>query len=356
MLEKLMPEEERRLVEGWMNQEPRDTVLLVGNFTHLYPFVLGKSRLLSHFTPVVLLDHWEVGATLYQGGYLDVVKRIGEKCSADFNAWKVETVVPLLDAVHHMLSTVQPAQMGVQFDQKILNFNEWLLGTIDAGEIELTEKLGLKVTLHDNCFSKAGGEPYWSRAREVIERTGCEIVEMEHIGRDSRCCGFGAGASWERNISIPFDIFSTSRVKFDEAEATGAEALVTYCTGCLYLLCAAQELFQSDLKVYHHVELVRMAMGEDLGVTQQMRSRRAWDVIAIISYHMLLGLFRGPFEITNLSFGEKRWSDRRFLLLRLLRRILATRVGRAAYRKLALFLMPRLGRSRPEVVPGGAET
>ena len=97
-------------------------------------------------------------------------------------------------------------------------------------------------------------------------------------------------------------------------------------------------------------------MGEDLGVTQQMRTQRAWDVIAIITYHMVLALFRGPFEITNLSFGEKRWSDRRFLLLRLLRKILATRGGRAAYRKIALFLMPRLGRSRPEFDPSGVET
>ena len=329
MLERLMSEEEIRLVEGWMNQEPRETILLVGNYTHLYPFILGNSRLLNYFTPVDLLDHWEVGATLYQGGYLDVVRRIGEKCKEAFDGWNVKTVVPFLDAVHHMLSTVQPREMGVTFDQKILNFNEWLLKTIDDGEIELSKKLDIKVTLHDNCFSKAGGDEYWNRARKLIERTGCEIVEMEHIRKDSRCCGFGAGASWERNLNIPFDIFRTSRAKFDEAEATGADALVTYCSGCLYLLCAAQELFRSDLKVYHHVELVRMAMGEDLGVTQEMRVRRAWDVIAIITYHMVLGLFRRPFEIGDLSFGEERWRDRRFLLFRLMRRFLATRAGRA---------------------------
>jgi hypothetical protein len=74
-----------------------------------------------------VLDHWEVGATFYQGGYLDVVRRIGEKCKEAFHGWNVKTVVPFLDAVHHMLSTVQPREMGVTFDQKILNFNEWLL-------------------------------------------------------------------------------------------------------------------------------------------------------------------------------------------------------------------------------------
>jgi Fe-S oxidoreductase len=355
MLEALMSEQERQVVEAWMNQEPKQTILLIGNYTHLYPFILGNSRLLDFFTPVDLLDHWEVGATLYQGGYLDVVRRIGEKCRQEFDSWNVKTVVPFLDAVHHMLCVVQPQEMGVAFDQEILNFNDWLLKTIDRGEIELRRGLDIKVTLHDNCFSKAGGDAYFDRARELIERTGCEIVEMEHVRCDSRCCGFGAGASWERNMNIPFDIFATSRAKFDEAEATGAEALVTYCTGCLYLLCAAKELFRSDLKVYHHVELVRMAMGEDLGVTQEMRARRAWDVIAIISYHMLLGLFRGSFEIRDLSFGEERWRDRRFWLFRLMRKLLATRAGRAAYRRIASFLMPRLRRKRPEFELRGAE-
>ncbi len=72
----------------------------------------------------------------------------------------------------------------------------------------------------------------------------------------SLCCGFGAGASWERNVHFPFDILASGRKKMQEAEATGAEALVIYCGGCLYLLWAARELFQSDVKAYHHIELV----------------------------------------------------------------------------------------------------
>jgi Fe-S oxidoreductase len=355
MLERLMPEEEASLVDGWVSREPSETILLVGNFTHLLPFILGNSRLLDYFTPVDLLDHWEAGATLYQGGYLDVVKRIGQKCKQEFDSWDVKTIVPFLDAVHHMLTRVQPREMGVAFNQRVVNFNEWLLETVDRGEIKLPRKLGMRITLHDNCFSKSGGDAYWNRARELIRRTGCDIVEMAHNRADSLCCGFGAGASWERNATIPFDIFRTSRAKFDEAESTGADALVTYCTGCLYLLWAARELFQSDLKVYHHVELVRMAMGEELDLAQEAHVRRAWDVIAIITYHMVLGLFRRPFQITDLSFGQERWRDRRFLLLRSLRKILDTGLGRAAYRRTARFLLPRLQRRRPDNPPRAAD-
>ena len=44
------------------------------------------------------------------------------------------------------------------------------------------------------------------------------------------------------------------------------------------------------------------------------------------------------------------------MLLRVIRKVLATRAGRAAYRRIALFLMPRLSRSGPEVELRGAET
>jgi Fe-S oxidoreductase len=349
MLEKLMPEEERGLVEGWMTEKPKDTILLIGNFTHLYPFILAGSKLLDYFTPVDLLDHWEAGATLYQGGYLDVVRRIGEKCKQDFDTWNVKTVVPFLDAVEYMLTTAQPREMGVTFNQEILNFNQWLLEKIDEDEIRLTKNLDMKITLHDNCFAKGGGESYWNRARELITRAGCEILEMEHTRKDSLCCGFGAGASWTRNLSIPFDILHTGRAKFHEAEATGAEAMVTYCSGCLYLLWAARELYQSPLKIFHHVELVRMAMGEEIDTNQEKHVKRAWDVIAIITYHIGLGFLSKPFKIEQISFKEEKWKDRKFLLLRILRKILNTRVGRAVFRKSFLFLLPKLRTKRFEV-------
>jgi len=342
MLEKLMTEEEKDLVEGWMNQAPGDTVLLIGNFTHLYPFILGDSRLLDHFTPVDLLDHWEAGATLYQGGYLDVVRSIGKECKRDFDQWKVKTVVPFLDAVEFMLSTVQPEEMGTSFDQEVINFNQWLLGKIENDEVGLSKKLDLTVTLHDNCFSKAGGAPYWDTARKLIQATGCRISEMAHIRENSLCCGFGAGASWRHNFRIPFDILATSRIKLEEAERSGAEALVTYCGGCLYLLWAARELFQSDLKIYHHIELVRMAMGEDLDAGQKLHIKRAWDVITIITFHLLAGFFHRPFKIQKLSFEEQKWKDKSQVFLRVMRKVFDTRIGRYVYRKTFLFLLPRL--------------
>jgi len=50
--------------------KPNDVVLLVGSYTHLFPFIIGGSKLLSYFKPIDRIDQWEGGAYLYQGGYL----------------------------------------------------------------------------------------------------------------------------------------------------------------------------------------------------------------------------------------------------------------------------------------------
>ncbi|MHA1452894.1 MAG: heterodisulfide reductase-related iron-sulfur binding cluster, partial [Promethearchaeota archaeon] len=197
-------------------------------------FVLSGSELLDHFTVVDLLDHWECGAYPYQLGYLDTAFLIGKQCKTDLDEWGVKKIVTFLDAVEHMLNKVHPEEMGIEFDQKVVNFNTWLLDMIEAGKINIPNQVDMKVTIHDNCYSKSGeynGIPYWDLARKVIKQTGCEIVEMEHIKANSLCCGFGAGCSWTTGhaFNIPFDMMSTAEVKFQEAVATGADAVVTYC-------------------------------------------------------------------------------------------------------------------------------
>ncbi len=341
MLFVFMTAEELMWVHQWMNQEPQDTILLVSNYLHLFPFVLGKSSLLKFFTPIDSLDHWENGAYLYQGGYLDVVKHIAEQCKRDFKKWKVKKVIPALDAVHWMLTEVHPSEMGVTHDFEVINFNEWLLTQINEKKIQITKNLKMKVTVHDNCYSKAGSGRYWNSPRHILKHSGCEIVEMRHIKDNSLCCGFGAGASWKNPLNIVFDIMSTSKEKFREAEATGADAMITYCGGCLYLLWASRELFGRKLDVYHIIEIVRMSMGETINYPES-HIRRAWDLISIINYHLIMSLFRKPFWIREISLQGKILQPRRYLGLRVLRRLFDIPGVRFLYRKVFQTILPKM--------------
>ena len=335
--------QEKKWISQWMSYIPKpdDKVLLIGSYTHLFPFIIGGSKLLQHFHPVDRLDQWEGGAYLYQGGNLDIVQKIARRCKKDFDKWGVKTIVPFLDTLEYIFSEIHPKEMGIKHTPTFKNFNQWLLEKINSGEIALPNQLNFKITIHDNCYSKSLKDIYWEPPREILERCGCQIIEMQHFKEDSLCCGFGAGASWIKNMALPFDIISEGMKKFREAEETGASALVTYCTGCLYLLWATRELLQSKIDVFHHIELVRMAMGEKINYPQD-HIKRAWDIIAIITYQLIISLMQRNFFIKKFSFDDKlsTFHPKKHRLLKLIRLLFRNPLIRKIYAKLFQSMAP----------------
>jgi hypothetical protein len=164
---------------------------------------------------------------------------------------------------------------------------------------------------------------------------------MKHIKKDSLCCGFGAGASWVKNMSMPFDIISEGIKKFKEAEETGAKALISYCGGCLYLLWATRELLGSKINLYHIIEVVRMAMGEKLNYPND-HIKRAWDVIAIITYSLLLSIFQKNFIIKRITYDKSRstFKPKKHIILRLMRYLFDLSLVRKIHARMFLLLMP----------------
>ncbi|MHA1147917.1 MAG: (Fe-S)-binding protein [Promethearchaeota archaeon] len=343
LLNLFLSKQEQRWIYKWVmyKPKPKDNILMIGNYTHLFPFVIGGSKLLEDFTPVSRIDQWEGGAYLYQGGYMDVVQKIAERCKQDFEGWGVKNVAHTLDAVEYIYSEVHPKEMGVKHQQNFINFNEWMLEDINNGKIKLTNPLNISVTVHDNCFSKALGGKYWDPPREILKKCGCEIKEMEHIKKDSLCCGFGAGASWVKNMAMPFDIISEGIKKFKEAEATGAKALISYCGGCLYLIWATRELIGSKIDVFHIIEIVRMAMGEKLDYPKA-HIKRAWDIITIITYQLMISAIQKNFFIKKITYDKQMstfW-PKKYWMLRIIRYMFGLKLMRKFYAKLFQLLVP----------------
>jgi Fe-S oxidoreductase len=348
LLNLFLSEQEKIWVNKWITYTPKpdDNLLLIGNYTHLFPFVIGESKLLEGFTPISRIDQWEGGAYLYQGGYLDLVQKIAVRCAQDFQSWGIKKVTHTLDAVYYIFSEVHPKEMLITHPQEFVNFNEWMLDQINNGTLNLPKKLNLNITVHDNCYSKALGGAYWDVPREILQKCGCNLREMKHIKKDSLCCGFGAGASWVKNISIPFDIISEGMKKFNEAIETGADALMTYCGGCLYLLWATKELLGYDIDLYHIIEVVRMAMGEQISYPKAHKER-AWDIITIITYQLMVSILQRNFFIRKITYDknlETFW-PKRYLILRVIRYLFKISFLRKIYSKVFLILM-RLMKTR----------
>ncbi len=94
---------------------------------------------------------------------------------------------------------------------------------------------GLKVTYHDPCrLGRHLG--VYEEPRQVMSVLGLELVEMEHSGKNALCCGTSC---WTNCGAVNKQI-QVDRLR--EAQATGAELLVTACAKCqIHFKCALDD-------------------------------------------------------------------------------------------------------------------
>jgi glycolate oxidase len=102
--------------------------------------------------------------------------------------------------------------------------------------------LGMKVTWHDPC-DLSRGLGIIEEPRAILEKLGCEVVEMKNSKKQSRCCGGGGGILMsDESLS---DKIALVRIK--EALETGVDTVVTSCPTCETVLKkAATEIGKND--------------------------------------------------------------------------------------------------------------
>ncbi|NTW28458.1 MAG: (Fe-S)-binding protein [Coriobacteriia bacterium] len=102
-----------------------------------------------------------------------------------------------------------------------------------------------RLTVHDSCpdrFDLTIGND----VRDIL--SGYELVEMEHSGACTLCCGSGGLVS----SADPQRCADLARVRMAEFEAVGAEHLVTACVNCAHRLNDAARAGE----VLHYLEMV----------------------------------------------------------------------------------------------------
>ncbi len=324
-------ENEREILKGSL---PKKKPLILGNYGHLFPHITD-SPLFDNFAVVDPIGHWESGAYLMQAGYSEVVEEIGSIAKNFYDALGGGEVYILTDAVNILMNDLRPEIYGIEAKTKSFThtLKEALKGKkTPFGKVGLKKKVGLKLSVHDSCYAKAEGDEIFDDAREVLSATGAEVVELCHNRSDSHCCGFGRGAANISKIRVPFEIMKGAMRKLKEAEDAGADGLVTYCTGCMYLLWSARELMGSRVAVYHLTEPVTMAMGEYKYADLKRQRERAWDIISQITYTYTKSLFQGRFKIGDVS--KNLYSPevaRSYPILRVIRALLSIGLFRKAY-------------------------
>lgn len=111
-----------------------------------------------------------------------------------------------------------------------------------------------KLTYHDPCeLGRLRGD--YDSARRVIRTLGAEFVELPHAGDLSDCCGAGGGVRG----AFPRLSLQIARRRLLEAQATGADILLTECPSCLHNFRNARRR-QDSIEIYNLSEYMGLLL------------------------------------------------------------------------------------------------
>lgn len=288
-LRALMGEDELSLVRSWRENmtSPRKVMLLTGFYTNLIPYV-ARTSLLDELKPAIagFEGLWGCAGDAYKLGMLGASAEIASMVKQRLAEMGVEKLYCFMDAEAMMLSDVLPHRFGIDFTFCAPEpLDSWIMDGLNSGRIAIKQKLNMKVTVHDSCCSKYREGRIQEVTREMMERIGCPVVEMEHNRQSSLCCGWAAtiptlhGPSGSPLPTLLYLLDSLYR-RLEEAEATGAEGIVASCHACYIFLSVIKALTSSKIEVYLPLELVQMAAGE---TPLHKNERRAGDIVAVFA-------------------------------------------------------------------------
>jgi len=224
------------------------------------------------------------GGRAYQMGYREDFLRQARQNMEMIKQSGVETLVTGCADCYHAFKVLYD-KFGLKGNLEVLHTTEYLARLIKEGKLKPTKKLAMTVTYHDPCHLGRLGEPYihwegtqipgqirvfnppkeyrrgtygvYSPPRDVLSSIpGLRLVEMERIKEYVWCCGAGGGVK-ETN---PDFARWTAEERISEAEATGAEAIVTACPGCEQNFSETIKESGGSLKVHDVVELLERAI------------------------------------------------------------------------------------------------
>ncbi len=224
------------------------------------------------------------GSRAYQMGYRE---EFTEFAKQNIEAWEkagIKTVVTSCSDGYFAFKRLYP-ELGSKVE--VLHTVELVDRLIKQGRIKLSKAVPMTVTYHDPCHLGRQGEPYvpwngkekkifnqvviydppkpryngargiYDPPRDVLKSIpGLKLVEMERIREYAWCCGAGGGCI----DAYPEFSAWTAGERIEEAESTGADALVTACPWCERNFIDAITSGSRKMKVFDIIELVQQAL------------------------------------------------------------------------------------------------
>jgi len=226
------------------------------------------------------------GYPLYSTGQLEKAKKIAEHNIETIKNSGASTVLTSCAECYKTLKVDYPKMFNKSTNDmgyRVIHLVEFVDEQIKKGNIQIKNRLDLRITYHDSCNLARMSEPwvFWEgkrghfgvtnptmprrrgtygiyhQPRDILKSIpGINLVEMIRIRENAWCCGAGGG------VKEAFPDFAkwTAKERLLEVKETGAEALVTTCPRCKDNFNQTIKDNGDNIKVYDISELIKEAI------------------------------------------------------------------------------------------------
>jgi heterodisulfide reductase subunit D len=184
--------------------------------------------------PIILENERCCGHDLLWEGDVANFRKLAELNIAMLQATGAKRIVTTCPECARTLKVDYPAHVG-DLGMEVMHIAELLAQNLVEDASRITHHASRLTTYHDPCrLGRHLG--VYDAPRQVIEALGLELVEMEHSGKNALCCGTSC---WTNCGAVNKQI-QVDRLR--EAQATGAELLITACAKCqIHFKCALDD-------------------------------------------------------------------------------------------------------------------
>jgi len=146
------------------------------------------------------------------------------------NGYGVKKIITHCPHCYHTLKHEYPRFGG---EYEVEHHSVFLLDLIKEGKLKPNGKFELngKACFHDSCYLGRYNNIY-DEPREIMQKAGVDLVEMEEHHDKSFCCGGGGGGMWwEETAGNRINV-----MRSQQAVDTGASKVISACPFCSVML------------------------------------------------------------------------------------------------------------------------
>jgi heterodisulfide reductase subunit D len=196
-------------------------------------------------------DEWCCGYPLYGAGMRDLVSELASHNLERVKELGSTELVTTCPSCYYAWTHVYPQLVELPPQLEVLHATEYLSQLMEEGRIELgpVERV---VTYHDPCDLGRKSGVYDAPRAILNSIPGIELREMVTHGQDAMCCGGGGDVEIsDREVTGEVGV-----MRMEQAQETGAQAVVSACQQCKRTLLTGARQAKIRMRTFDISELV----------------------------------------------------------------------------------------------------